>query len=202
MTEDPLEQQVRRWTAIAWLVPTVMALQGAWRGRHARGRTVGRPFTQIPWWLYCVVGTAGLLLSIRTWRPLPVARSRPTSVAASVSGGLLSGLGIGLIVWGRVALGEMYNVSSALGVRLYTGHRLITSGPFAIVRHPMYLGAFIAGLGALLVYRTWTMVLILACFPVFVARARLEDEALAGEFGEAWQTYGRRVPGWVPRLRQ
>jgi protein-S-isoprenylcysteine O-methyltransferase Ste14 len=55
----------------------------------------------------------------------------------------------------------MYNVSSAFGNRLYADQELVTSGPFALVRHPMYLGALIAGMGGVLLFRTWSAVLVL-----------------------------------------
>lgn len=196
---EVLERRIRWLTALAWLAPTALGVQGTWRGRQATGRQVGRPFGRLPWPLYGLLSLMELVVLVASWRPLPIALSRPLRVASTVGGGALSALGIGLIVWGRLALGPMHNVSSAFGVQLYAGHRLITSGPYALVRHPMYLGAFIGGLGAVLVYRTWTMALVLAQSAVFVARARREDEALDAEFGEAWQDYRRRVPAWVPR---
>jgi len=33
-----------------------------------------------------------------------------------------------------------------------------------------------------------------------VLRARREEQALADEFGEQWEEYCRRVPGWIPRI--
>jgi protein-S-isoprenylcysteine O-methyltransferase Ste14 len=200
-TAEMLELGVRWLTALAWLVPVGLAVQGAWRGRQARGRQVGRPFGHLPWWLYGLLSSAEPILLVVGWRPLPLALSRLLRLASTVSGGVFSALGIGLVVWGRLALGAMHNVSSAFGVRLYAGHRLVTTGPYALVRHPMYLGAFMGVLGAVLVYRTWTMVVVLAQSAVFEARASREDEALAAEFGETWQSYKRRVPAWIPRPR-
>jgi protein-S-isoprenylcysteine O-methyltransferase Ste14 len=107
---------------------------------------------------------------------------------------------MGLILWGRAALGRMYNVSSAFGNRLYADHELVTSGPFALVRHPMYLGALIASVGGVLLYRTWAAVLVLAHEMVFWVRAGKEEQALAAEFGDAWRAYARRVPAGVPVL--
>jgi protein-S-isoprenylcysteine O-methyltransferase Ste14 len=107
---------------------------------------------------------------------------------------------MGLIMWGRMALGRMYNVSSALGNRLYADQELVTSGPFALVRHPMYLGALIASVGGVLLYRTWSAVLVLAHEAVFWVRAGREDQALEAEFGEAWRAYARRVHAGVPVL--
>jgi protein-S-isoprenylcysteine O-methyltransferase Ste14 len=64
----------------------------------------------------------------------------------------------------------------------------------------MYTGAMLGVVGALLIYRTWTIVFILVhCF-VFIVRARREEEALAAEFGAEWMEYARRVPRWIPRL--
>jgi protein-S-isoprenylcysteine O-methyltransferase Ste14 len=61
---------------------------------------------------------------------------------------------------------------------------LITHGPLAFVRHPLYLGLQIAALGGFLVYRTWTLAFVMADFLGLVIRARREEQVLAAEFGE------------------
>lgn len=101
---------------------------------------------------------------------------------------------------GRLALGNMYNLSATTGAELYADHWLVTSGPFRLVRHPMYFGAVLAGLGTLLLYRTWTMVVICLHLPVFFVRARREEEVLEQEFGDEWRLYRARVPAGVPRF--
>ena len=100
-------------------------------------------------------------------------------------------------------MGEMYRPASALGVQLSAGHRLPKAhGPFALVRHPLYLGLQLAALGGLLIFRTWTLAFVTVNFLALVVRARREEEALAAEFGDEWKAYARRVPGWIPRLRR
>ncbi len=138
-------------------------------------------------------GTAFLL-----WRPL--AQDMPPMPVGSVVGALLALFGMALAAWGRFTLGPFYDVSSASGARLYSDHRLITSGPFAIVRHPMYVGIEIASVGGLLLYRTWTMVFFSVAFLGLVVRARREDELLHEAFGEQWEDYRVRVPAWFPRF--
>jgi protein-S-isoprenylcysteine O-methyltransferase Ste14 len=96
----------------------------------------------------------------------------------------------------------MYNVSTSTGAQLFSGHRLVTHGPFAYVRHPMYLGGQLAEIGALLVFRNWTALLVALNAPTLFLRARREEEALAAEFGEEWKAYRQRVPAWLPRLRR
>ena len=195
---DTVERSLRFGTAIAWLVPTAMALQGAWRGRRASGRRVGRTFSELPTWSLLAILVPYLAVLIRLWRPLPVRLSPGARLATSAAGTALTLLGLGVIMWGRVALGRMYNVSSALGTRLYADQELVTSGPFGLVRHPMYLGALIAGVGSVLLYRTWAVVLVLAHESIFWVRAGREDQALEAEFGDTWRTYARRVPAGIP----
>jgi protein-S-isoprenylcysteine O-methyltransferase Ste14 len=64
----------------------------------------------------------------------------------------------------------------------------------------MYAGLVLASLGALLLYRTWATLFFVVQLPTLVARARLEEKALAAEFGPAWEAYRARVPGWMPHL--
>lgn len=146
--------------------------------------------------------TAGFLAaSASLWRPLPIGLGVPArSLAAATGTASLLG-GLGLYLTGMAALGPGYDVSSTFGARLHEGQRLVTSGPYAVVRHPMYLGLAIAAVGGLLLYRTWTSLLYVAALPVLVVRARREDEALANAFGPAWATYRAKVPGWLPAHR-
>jgi protein-S-isoprenylcysteine O-methyltransferase Ste14 len=131
-----------------------------------------------------------------------VALSPPLHALALAVGALLYFPGLGLALWGRSALGAMYNVSMSVGVQLHAGHRLITSGPYALVRHPMYLGIILAAWGGLLLYCTWACVFAAVVFLGLAVRARREEQALAAEFGAEWGAYCRRVPGWLPRLRR
>jgi protein-S-isoprenylcysteine O-methyltransferase Ste14 len=63
----------------------------------------------------------------------------------------------------------------------------------------MYVGLALAALGSLAVYRTWSTLLFVLQAPVLVVRARREDQLLARTYGEAWQRYAERVPGWLPK---
>jgi protein-S-isoprenylcysteine O-methyltransferase Ste14 len=63
----------------------------------------------------------------------------------------------------------------------------------------MYLGMMIMALGGLLLYRTWTFLLLLSNLPALLIRAWREEEVLAQAFAVEWTDYQRRVPGWIPR---
>jgi protein-S-isoprenylcysteine O-methyltransferase Ste14 len=95
----------------------------------------------------------------------------------------------------------MLGVSSSMGAELYESHRLVESGPFRYARHPMYLGAILAAFGALLMFRTWTMLVFAPLMLAVEFRARREESLLASEFGESWEAYTKQVPAWIPRIR-
>jgi len=196
-----VEQWVRWIGAVAAFVSLIAALAGMARGlRRPQGRTTGlaRQIMTLPDYLLISGGFFGTCYLL--WRPLPLALSAPARTVTLALGALLLFPGLALVLWGRFTLGEMYNVSSSMGAQLYADHRLITHGPFALVRHPMYLGIILASAGGLLIYRTWTLLFTTVTFLGLALRARREEQALAAEFGEQWEEYCRQVPGWIPRI--
>jgi protein-S-isoprenylcysteine O-methyltransferase Ste14 len=199
MSLGSVEWWVREVGAVSALVCLFAALAGMGRGlRRPRGRTTGLARKVLRPSAYLLISVLFFGPCFLLWRPLPLAFSAPVRVLALALGALLLFPGLALVLWGRFTLGEMYNVSSSMGAQLYADHRLITHGPFAFVRHPMYLGIILASVGGLLIYRTWTLLFTTVTFLGLVLRARREEQALAAEFGEQWEEYCRRVPGWIP----
>jgi len=87
---------------------------------------------------------------------------------------------------------------------LYEAQRrgaLATTGPYAYVRHPQYVGFILVMFGFLL---QWPTILTLAMFPVlvwmYVRLAREEEREAITEFGDAYRQYADRVPGFIPQL--
>jgi len=80
-------------------------------------------------------------------------------------------------------------------------HELATTGVYAYVRHPQYVGFVLVMLGFLL---QWPTLLTLAMFPVLVVMymrlARAEEREAAAEFGAAYEQYMADVPGFFPRI--
>ena len=96
-------------------------------------------------------------------------------------------------------------LSSAWSV-LYRAQRegtLATTGPYALVRHPQYVGLIAIMLGFLL---QWPTLVTLAMFPVlvtmYVRLARREEREVRVQLGLAWDEYASRVPSFLPRLRR
>ena len=198
---------VERSVRVAGGVGFGLAIATILRGiRRSSRHRVGREAGQIPDILhkrgfYLPASIVGFGAMTALWRPLPLKLPQAAGTACTFAGAAMYFAGLGLFYWGRRTMGEMYDVSSALGARLYADHRLVTHGPFRYVRHPLYVAGTLAEVGALLMYRTWASLLVVANAISLAKRARLEEEALAAEFGAEYVAYKERTPGWFPRLR-
>lgn len=199
---DTFEKWVRRAAGLGFVVFMAVVCQGlVASARRPKGRSSGTGGRGLCWLRAGSLPVSAIAFFglSKLWRPLPLRLSPAARLAATLLGSLLYFPGLALFLWGRRTMGDMYDLSSALGAELYADHRLVTSGPFAFVRHPLYLGGQLAAVGALLLFRNWAMVLAAASAPMLIFRARREEEALAAEFGPRWEEYHLRVPMLLPR---
>ncbi len=81
---------------------------------------------------------------------------------------------------------------------------LITGGPYAFVRHPLYLGTFLIGMGfCVMVNNAWVAIAGLALFLIlYRAKMREEETTIRGEWGEDFTRYERAVSRWFPTGRR
>jgi protein-S-isoprenylcysteine O-methyltransferase Ste14 len=108
-------------------------------------------------------------------------------------------VGISFTWWARIHLGRFW--SNAITHK--EDHRIVDTGPYGLVRHPIYTGLIIAILATGFAVGTWTAILG-ALFISFGEwqKARMEEGFLSAELGvEAYGSYCRRVPMIVPFLR-
>src|SRR5215470_5675720 len=80
-------------------------------------------------------------------------------------------------------------------------HTLATTGPYAYVRHPQYVGFIVIMLGFLF---QWPTLVTLLMFPVlvvmYVRLAQIEEREALQEFGDQYRDYMQRVPAFLPRF--
>jgi protein-S-isoprenylcysteine O-methyltransferase Ste14 len=113
---------------------------------------------------------------------------------------LVTVLGISFTWWARIHLGRFW--SNAITHK--EDHRIIDTGPYGMVRHPIYTGLIIAILATGIAVGTWTALVgaLCICFGEW-QKARMEEGFLSAELGqEAYRNYSRRVPMIVPFLRR
>lgn len=119
----------------------------------------------------------------------------PARLPAAVLGVVGMWAGVVLAVWGKLALGRWFTMSFAIK----EGHVLVTTGPFAIVRHPIYTGLIVLLLSAALVLDSLlTLGLgVLFVLPLWFHTA-IEEPLMEQYFRDAWRDYAKRVPRLMP----
>jgi len=110
-----------------------------------------------------------------------------------------------LLAWGYL----QYRLSGGYRLRLGGGgpgmdtppERLVTSGPFALCRNPMYLGHVIFLAGLALSLRSWLGAALALGTAVWLQfRVRRDERRLAERFGEPYMQYCSRVKRWIPAV--
>jgi protein-S-isoprenylcysteine O-methyltransferase Ste14 len=144
------------------------------------------------------VGTlAAWFLALRgRWTILP-----EHDAGVAIAGAVLALTGALLAAWAKARLGRFF--SPQLGVQ--QDHRLITSGPYAVVRHPIYLGIIDFIIGSALFFNDLGLLMVAAAFVLyFAAQIRIEERQFAAHFGAEWTDYAARTPALLPfrRLRR
>jgi protein-S-isoprenylcysteine O-methyltransferase Ste14 len=86
---------------------------------------------------------------------------------------------------------------------LYADHELIRTGPYAIVRHPVYASLFLMMLASGLLFARWPMLLLSIVLYIAGTEIRIhaEEGLLRQRFGKAFEQYQRSVPAYLPFVR-
>jgi protein-S-isoprenylcysteine O-methyltransferase Ste14 len=105
--------------------------------------------------------------------------------------------GLLFAVWAREHLGRNWSRS----VTIKQDHDLITTGPYAVVRHPIYTGILAGFLGmAIAISQVRGFIVFLLIFVAFWIKFRMEEQWMRSQFGEAYATYARQTAALVPYL--
>ena len=201
---ESIESMIRWLGGLLAYTVLGVVFYGIWHGiRRQPGRIGGQMgrYLRSPWF-YLITSALYFGVCYLGWIPLPLDIPMQVHVVVLVFGSLMYFPGMGLALWGRLTLGKNYFVSTGFGAQLFANQQLVTRGPFAIVRHPMYVGLILAAFGSLLIYHTWTTLLFTVFAPALFNRARREEAALVAEFGEQWHKYCQCVPAFLPRIQK
>ena len=174
---------------LAWAVSWVAA--SVWSSRAEKRPALGKEL-----WYRLVLAAGGLIFAVPSSRPGQI-RLWPLMNLPSVWGCIaVATLGFAFTWWARVYLGDLWSG----WVTKKADHHIVDSGPYGIVRHPIYTGLLLAVLATMVAKGTvfgliGSLVIALGIW----MKARLEEQFLRGELGsEAYDSYRRRVPMLVP----
>ena len=162
-------------------------------------RTEKRVTTWDLWVSRALVVLGAVLLWHRTPRLLGEHRLWHVGYAGAYALAGLTLLGILFAWWARIHLGRLWSGT----ITRKEGHRVIDTGPYALVRHPIYTGLIFALAMTALAQATATGVLGAALIGVGLwLKAHIEERFLTAELGpDAYGAYRRRVPMLIPGLR-
>ncbi len=144
-----------------------------------------------------LVGVAFLLLQPVIWPGLGIHIDRWWGLAMQVIGILLQICGLGMYVWARLNLGEFFCQQAEIQEQ----HRLVESGPYQYVRHPIFTSFFVIGIGVLLLNPSLVTVIVVVSSIVIFVRSARQDEEMLSEHVPGYEAYMERTPRFFPRLR-
>jgi len=194
---SPLNAAWATW--LGWYVTWCLA--AFWASRAA-----ARPPRKIDW-THRLWSVAGLTLvglkpsdALRRIPPIGILTHPLWREPSWLSWTLVAGVaaGFGFCWWARLHLGRLW---SGL-VTVKADHRIIDTGPYRLVRHPIYTGVIFAALMTALIKASPCALIGFGLFAFgFWVTARLEERFLRDQLGaEAYDAYSRRTPMLVPGL--
>ncbi|MEO7223107.1 MAG: isoprenylcysteine carboxylmethyltransferase family protein [Devosia sp.] len=174
---------------LAWLLSWLLAARWA-------SRAAARPPVREQWlsWVLISAGAVAIGFNFATgtrgmqWMPFDTREQILLVVAIA---------GLGITWWARIHLGTLWSGT----VTRKAQHKIIKTGPYAIVRHPIYAGVSLALIATVLLRPGWLglagAALIIASF---VIKYRLEERFLMHDLGPEYAAYRKKVAALVPYL--
>lgn len=116
----------------------------------------------------------------------------------ALSGCLLALASGALVLSSRAELGPAWSFVPEAD----QGTGLVTTGPYRLVRHPIYLGLVLLATGEAIAFGSWPafLVVLSGIVPTFGWRAHAEEKLLSRIFGEEYEVYRQRTKMIIPHL--
>jgi protein-S-isoprenylcysteine O-methyltransferase Ste14 len=146
-----------------------------------------------------LAGAAFALIALPLSSTLPFGlKFLPSTKSLFVGGLIILICGLAFTVWARRHLGRYWSGT----ITLKEGHRLIRTGPYAIVRHPIYTGVVTGMVGTAVAQgqvRSILAVVLLAAS--YLRKIKIEETWLVQQFGDEYRSYQREVGALIPWIK-
>lgn len=106
----------------------------------------------------------------------------------------LAAIGVAVAIWARLYIGRNWSPRPAKK----EAHELVTGGPYAVVRHPIYTGIIIAALGTALTGTILGLIVLAFAAALFLSRVRTEEQIMLELFPDAYPPYQSRTKRLIP----
>lgn len=172
-----------------WIVSWIAA--AAWSSRAEKRAKFGSEL-----WYRLVLVAGGVIFAVPSERPGQIRLWPVMSLPAVWACIAIAAAGFLFCWWARIYLGELWSG----WITKKPGHRIVDTGPYAIVRHPIYTGLLLAIFATMAAKGTVMGLAGAAIITLGIwMKARLEEKFLQAELGaQAYDDYRRRVPMLVP----
>jgi protein-S-isoprenylcysteine O-methyltransferase Ste14 len=183
---------LRAATLLAFGVP--MWLVGRRRRRAPSVRAGGSSGRRVP----VVANATAFALFFPVLLILRGAGHGRVALLLALTGCLLAVVGGAVVLRSRTELGPAWSLAPTA----HEASGLVTTGPYRLVRHPIYLGLSMLALGQALAFASWPAVVVLLAgiVPTFVWRAAAEEKVLTTTFGERYALYQARTKMIIPHV--
>lgn len=143
-----------------------------------------------------MIGSAFAVVAFDRFHMGPLAWSiLPESRLVLLTGTIITALGLAFAVWARMQLG--INWSGAIAMK--ADQQLIQTGPYAIVRHPIYTGIVMGVLGtAIAIDGLRGILAIVLIFIAYFRKIWIEEKWLVNQFGSEYIQYQLKVKALIP----
>jgi protein-S-isoprenylcysteine O-methyltransferase Ste14 len=159
-----------------WAIAAISAKEGTRTGFHAGMR---------------LVIAAAVIVIVRVLRPGSL---QIHSIVIAGVGVAVEAAGLAIAVWARIHLGRDWGMP----MTVKQDPELITTGPYALVRNPIYSGLLLALIGTALAVNLAVLIPVAAAGAYFVVSARVEDRNLARLFPDTYPAYRDRTKMLIP----
>jgi protein-S-isoprenylcysteine O-methyltransferase Ste14 len=184
-----MQPDVHGYIGAAWIVLAVVWLVGAFTTKKTVRSQPGR--NRI---VYVTLVLLGSLLFNLQFGFLAL-RFVPMSAAAAYTGLALTVVGVAFTIWARFYLGSNWSGKPTIK----EGHTLIRSGPYAVVRHPIYGGILVGLLGTAIAQgKLGSLIGTVLVLIAFKVKSRLEETFMTEQFGAEYLNYKEQVKGLIP----
>ena len=146
--------------------------------------------------LILIASSVSVFSSVIEWAYFTPDKSQINSV--TVIGFIFLLIGICFRVWSINVLGKNFTAT----VKITREHELIKTGPYKLIRHPSYLGAFVAIIGCP-VFLNNTYTIFISCIAMIIAyyfRINVEEKTLSNHFGKYYEDYKKDTYRLLPLI--
>ena len=145
------------------------------------------------WWIY-IMSMIALVAPVLDWAYLQEG-ALGSGWSLTIGLGFLVA-GIMLRIWAINTLGRYFTTT----VQIVNEHRIVQNGPYAMIRHPSYTGAYLAYVAVGILFEAWVGLFIaMVCMGIaYYQRIKAEEQTLMSQFGLHYLRYANRTKRLIP----